>query len=520
MNIEGLLQDLTDPDEQTRKRAILHLGQALEMRAVPALMQVCKGDESLEVRFYAKKVLLRYREAIVEEQERRATAAVPAAAPHSSSSSPPSPSSSPAAPPSPGVGAEAERNFAELSSEDPTLRIKAIMALVQLRAPETVQRLRSLNDREDNPRVRAALVLALGLLGGADEVPVVRKCLTEKDPRVRANALEALKMLGGVAAVSDIAALLRDPDRRVKDLALETLQKFPVPALLEQLRAMLAVADAKVRDTAAYAILRLESPQTLPLVIGALSDEEISIRLKARNALVVLAQNGCKEAFDALSRHAGDRAAPEKFMTMSVIERRPQLDGLADPRPRERLEAIRAIVEAREVERVPALLQALLREKDKFVRASLVLALGRLEAREAVATLKIFLEDADPRIRANAVEALGFIGGAEVFPLLIPLLEDANNRVRANAVVGLGRCPYIQLDMPLRQMARSSEVLMRRSCIHAILELRRPDLVPLLVELLRDREQVVRDRAHDALKVLAGEGLAAAAEALSATGVS
>ena len=74
-----------------------------------------------------------------------------------------------------------------------------------------------------------------------------------------------------------------------------------------------------------------EIPESVPLIVGALSDSEMSIRLKARNALVALAKNGSNEASEALSRHAGgSRNRPESYMTISVIEKRPKLDKLAN----------------------------------------------------------------------------------------------------------------------------------------------------------------------------------------------
>ena len=519
MSIEKTLQDLTHPEEQVRKRAVLQLAQNVDMRAIPALMKVCKADESLEIRFYAKKTLVLYRKRLVEEKARRSKAIeVPPeflAQATESHFGAPTPASAPKAP-GPATGskagampvqsAELERLYGELDDEDSKTRIKAIMALVQVKDSQLLPRLRRMDKMEDCPKVRAALVLAFGLLGGPGEIDIVIPYLSEPDARIRANALEALKRLGAVRASSDIARLLKDNDRKVKNAALETLRGFPETELFEAIQQMLSSTDVKTRDVAAYSLLKLEIPSSLPLIVSILSDTEMSIRLKARNALVVLAKNGCQEAYTALSRHAGERQSPESFMTMSVIEKRPKLDKLADPRPRERMRAVQDIVDNDQRERIPELLQALLREKDQYVRATIVVALGRLKAEDAVGSLKVFLEDDDNRIRANAVEALGAIGGNDIYPLLIPFLEDANNRVRANAIVGLGQCPYIQLDLPLKKMVNSSEVLMRRSAIYAMVELRRADLVPLLDQLLDDSEPIVRDKAADALRVLATEG--------------
>ena len=520
MSIDKHLQDLESQDERVRKRAVLQLAQNVDMRAIPALMKVCKSDDSLEMRFYAKKALLLYRQELLkakgdkdprsgleQSRENKAEPAVPGPATGSCAGSLP-------------VDAkELKRLYGELESKDPRSRVKAIMALVQIKDGNLLSQLKRMDKTEDNPRVRAALVLAFGLLGGREEIGLVSPYLSEPDSRIRANAIESLKILGGVKASSEIAKLLKDEDRKIKQMALDTLKAFPEEELFAELRNMLSSEDVANRDIAAYALLRLEKPSALPLIVSALSDSEIAIRLKARNALVVLAKNGCEEAYSALSRHAGERQSPDSFMTMSVIERRPKLEKLGDPRPRERMKAVQKIVENEEKERVPELLRAIIREKDSYVRATIILALGQLKANEAVGTLKVFLDDDDDRIRANAVEALSAIGGKDVYPMIIPFLEDPNNRVRANAVVGLSRCPYIQLSTSIKKMIRSKEVLMRRSAIYAMVELRRAELIPFLVELADDAEAIVKEKAVDALKLLASEGFEKAKHVLRTRGI-
>ncbi len=168
---------------------------------------------------------------------------------------------------------------------------------------------------------------------------------------------------------------------------------------------------------------------------------------------------------------------------------------------------------------VPNILNALIREKDPYVQSSLILALGRLNVKDAIPTLETFLSDADARIRANAVEALGLIGDPSVFPKLISTLDDENNRVLANAVVALGNCPYIQLDAPVKRMYSSPEILMRRSLIYCLVELKKPRYFHYLEKLLSDKEEVVRSRAAEALKVLAVENIPEAVELVRKRGL-
>jgi len=350
----------------------------------------------------------------------------------------------------------------------------------------------------------------MGPLGGPAEIPVIRGFLDEPDPRVRGNAIEALLRLAGDEAIVDMARALKDRSSKVRQQARQALLEADRRRLVAILQEKLASDEAANRDLAAYALVKLELPETLPLMVGALSDAEMSIRLKARNALVTLAKQGCADATAALERLAGKRGTPDEFMTISVLERRPHLELLCDPRPRERMKGVECIVQTGDAARVPHLLQVLLVEKDPYVRATIVLALGRLGARDAVPTLKILTEDGDARIRANAVEALGALSGDDVSPFLLRCLDDGNNRVRANAVVALRDYRLVDLAVPLQAMIDHHEQLMRRSAIWAITELRRPALIPLLRPLLVDRVGKVQRQAADAVALLATEGFAEA----------
>lgn len=265
-----------------------------------------------------------------------------------------------------------------------------------------------------------------------------------------------------------------------------------------------------------YALFKLQKGESLPLVVAGMSDESMSVRLKARNTLVQMAKNGVKEAQDALASSTGKkRSSPDAYLTMSTIEGVPAFDPLKAPSSRERLAAISSIVENNETEKVSSILSALIREKDAYVRSSLILALGRLKAQEAVSTLEVFLTDSDNRIRANAVEALGLMNDPEIYPRLIPSLEDTNNRVLANAIIALGNCPYIQLDTPVQRMFSSSEILMRRSLVYVLVELRQAKYIHFLGKLLHDKEDIVRARATDGLELLSQEGFEEASAILA-----
>mgnify|MGYP006278813981 CR=1 FL=1 len=517
MNIDELFSSLENGDEKIRKRAIEELGRNADMRAIPALMKLSRGDENLEVRFLAKKVLNDYRRRIRGSDDRSETEAPEHSPP------PPEEIPGPATGSGPGLlppgNSEIEDIERALRSPRAQTRVKAIMALVQIKDPQALSRLRRLEGREENSLVRAALVLAVGLMGSKSDLDFVRSFFSEKNPKVRCNAIEALLRLGGDSCARDLVQALKDKSIRVKNRALEALIDMDPQALALSLQKMLQSGEKSSRDLAAYALLKLERRDTIPLIVGLLADPEMSIRLKARNTLVNLAKNDCPEASEVLERLAGKRKCPDEFMTISVLERRPYMKEICHPQAKERLRAINAIVEAEDRQRIPHLLQALIVEKDEYVRAKLVIALGRLKAREAIPSLKLLCGDEIPRVRANAIEALGEIGDKESYPMLISFLEDANNRVRANAIVALQSYDLVDLKLPIEEMLDHEQELMRRSAIWAITEIRRPSFIKLLSKLVDDEDERVRKQARAALSIFASEGFHEASRIIEREGL-
>lgn len=73
------------------------------------------------------------------------------------------------------------------------------------------------------------------------------------------------------------------------------------------------------------------------------------------------------------------------------------------------------------------------------VRAAAAVALGDLEAREALKSLLVAVEDDDPHVRQMALNALGEIGDACAMPRLRRALEDARPEVRYQAVIAFAR---------------------------------------------------------------------------------
>lgn len=98
-----------------------------------------------------------------------------------------------------------------LADGSPDVRVAAASSLSTLQDPRALARLSRRLSLESDPTVVAALLLAVGRLGRAAEVPLVAPWLDRDDGRLRAAAAIALGDLGGEEARTRLLALLDAP---------------------------------------------------------------------------------------------------------------------------------------------------------------------------------------------------------------------------------------------------------------------------------------------------------------------
>lgn len=85
------------------------------------------------------------------------------------------------------------------------------------------------------------------------------------------------------------------------------------------------------------------------------------------------------------------------------------------------------------------LLAKRLEDESGMVRSAAAVALGDLDAREAVTSLLVAVDDDAPHVRQMAINALGEIGDERALPRLRRALADARPEVRYQTVIALPR---------------------------------------------------------------------------------
>ncbi|MBI4863401.1 MAG: HEAT repeat domain-containing protein [Candidatus Riflebacteria bacterium] len=158
------------------------------------------------------------------------------------------------------------------------VRITAMQLLGTIGGPAQVRELNGLFRKETAPKVRAAIVSALGLLAGPTAVTVLGPYLQDPDDRVVANACEALHEANNIEAVGNLKPLIHHRSRRVRANAVTALFSLGDVKVIVELLKMLESKDQKDQASGLWALgaigedLRLASLEERLLLCTALND--------------------------------------------------------------------------------------------------------------------------------------------------------------------------------------------------------------------------------------------------------
>ncbi|MCU0694132.1 MAG: HEAT repeat domain-containing protein [Polyangiaceae bacterium] len=236
--------------------------------------------------------------------------------------------------------------------------------------------------------------------------------------------------------------------RRILSAALVTIAlgraptagAFVWPSVPDQVARNLNADDVAERRSAAARLPELPAGLATPLVLKALGDGDVEVRLLAARAATFLRVLG-----------AGDR----------VVE--------------------------------------WLSEGDVRLRLTACDVLRLSPAPRAVAPLCRVLGDASADVRIAAADTLGMLGSQEPVPALLGHLDDASPEVREAIVRALGRIGDPRAVVPLLGKVQDSAPLVRRMTVRVLGDLADDRATSALLLALRDNSDDVRVEAIDSL---------------------
>lgn len=285
--------------------------------------------------------------------------------------------------------------------------------------------------RKADPRLRPAVVEALGKAGGPAAERTLAGLLRDQDPRTRgeaALALFRLKFLKRIpeyssATVEALAASFADPDRDARWRAVYAFSRWPEPRAKEALARAVGDEELWARFFSVRALGQL-GPEAPPDVLaGALNDTEPLVRAEAARALGAARRADLLEAAVFLDPSPHVRAAAAEAVGASGNR---GLSGRIEPMLSEGSPLARgAAVEAWAKLLKDAAMPALSKERTHrhwWVRSRAYLAMQGLAGGEAA--LREGIKDPDPRVAAAALEAVARSSAAFSDADLAAVLRD------------------------------------------------------------------------------------------------
>lgn len=393
--------------------------------------------------------------------------------------------------------------------------------------------IRMLGDSEARIRRRAAL--AIGRVGLAEGVTPLVGLLPDADAEVRQMAAFALGLLGARTAKDPLIAALADPSPLVQGSAAEALGLIGDPASADAVGALAArivesgalaqppsEEDEARRDTPAsafrlaiYALVRLKAyPQLAAAVLDGRGEPRVRWWPVAY-ALQRLEDKRALPALLALAKEANPYARAFAVKGLAALKDRsalPTLMPLLTSGQRSVLiQTIRALGRIGDPSAVDPLLKFVNdAATDATVRLEAVGALGGLRAGAAKDTLLDLLTDPSPSVRAAAIRALA-ANDPENFVLVLSGLDpDPHWSVRAALASVLATLSSDAALPRLESMLADSDQRVVPSVLDAMVKLKAPKAVDVLLDKLKADDPVVRAAAAAGLGELKPQNGAAA----------
>jgi HEAT repeat protein len=280
------------------------------------------------------------------------------------------------------------------AEDEMAVLVESLVALASpdddVELPQAAQVIDTLAGRLEGaaPKLRLAIALVLGRIGGSCDEALVAGLLKDPDARVRRAAVEALARLEPGAASEPLRLALADEAPEVRTAAAISLGQSSNPAVLDDLQRLIHDEDTRVSAAAVRAIglhcargnvaveraIELVDHALVADGMVALAGVEALCSIAGPRAAVAATRLLCSDdpdlvqaAIACVGEH-GDGEAAEELMLL-----------ISHPDWCVRAEAIQTLGDRRVGKAVPAILRQSESEQDDFVRDAIMRALRQLE---------------------------------------------------------------------------------------------------------------------------------------------
>ncbi|MBF0553550.1 MAG: HEAT repeat domain-containing protein [Nitrospirae bacterium] len=370
------------------------------------------------------------------------------------------------------------------------------------------------------------------------------------------------------AAAQPLLDYLKSTDSNFRMAAVDLLCTLKSQSCVPRLMAMYGESDSEQKKNIIRILGETDAPGITKLLINALSDTSLSLRIQAVRALTVLKDPDCvvpltqllseddtllkRAVLDALVAIGDKRAAP------AVLNLLKDVDLVI------RQKSTECVIQLADASIVPDVIK-LMRDKDVNVRRCAVDVLNNVRDPSTADILVAAMKDSDWWVRQIATDALAEVKGENIVRFFIAMLKDSSdvnvrrcaveffNKVTDSAalepliaalndtdwwvrekvvtalgalkdkravaalssVLGDSEIKWVipsalasiggpEVIEPLLVLLSDSEKRVRVGAVKALRKLKNPDTIPQLKEMLDDSEDEVRMEAVNALKEITG----------------
>ena len=405
-----------------------------------------------------------------------------------------------------------EKAIGNLKNDDPSIRYLAVGELQELDDGRTIPHLLTALHDEDSRVVRRAIAV-LGERGDAQAIYPLIERLEDQNPLVWMSVSNALTKIG-LPAVEPLISLLNHENPELVKRAAFILGAVGTRQAADPLMKLLRHPSIAVRMTAATALGRVKVIRSIPILIGALEDEDPRVQYEAAKALYQYRPYSIALLMESLE-------SPSEDKVINAISILAKIGGeevvnvlgalLNHSSDSIRMEAVKGLGKIGGEKTVEFLVNSL---KDDFITvrnlaADYLVNIGS----GSVELLAAVLEDEDVKLRQNAAVTLGRIGDQRAVVPLIDILSsksDQDRQAAASALGGLGNPIAIQ---PLIEVLRSNNPELSWYATEALLKIGAPAIAPI-IDVLRDKDPHMQLKANLMLLNLGTQAIAPLIEAL------
>ena len=351
-------------------------------------------------------------------------------------------------------------------------------------------------------------------------VPALVRVLGDQDRDVQTGAISTLGGIGDIRAVPYLIQLAKKTeDHRIDLVVIPALGRMACPEGQEFLRVSLSHPVFAVRSQAAHALEKIGwtpatpeenvrflialqkpgalaqmGPEIIPLLVGALNDNQVLGRLVITEALISMGEDAIT-GLSAILSGEDKLLQYEARMMLELLRMREQKDPVGMERTVFVLDNSAKSLE--EINNRLAQIRELLVGADENIKIHAVTLLEAL-GQPALADLITLAREPNPDVKIPALRALGHIQSAKALPVLIPLLADPNPDIRRIVTESLGNIRERSAIPPLIRSFLDESAAVRAEAIRALAGMGNLAVQPVL-EATDDKEPQIRSAALETL---------------------